>query len=158
MKNRLFKVMLTMGAVAMICACGDDSGSGNDTPVTNSADSGSQANACAAFTVFQDGWIVELAPGDYWVIDKATSSTGAGLVYDKAGAPIEGNVFARDENGVGHIFNAEGRFLDLDMATLTYCAKNATIDPNTGEVIKSSESSVPVESSGAVCSVVSEAV
>lgn len=150
MKNRLFKVMLAMGAVAMICACGDDSGSGNDTPVTNSADSGSQANPCAAFTVFQDGWIVELAPGDYWVIDKATSATGAGLVYDKAGAPIEGNVFALDENGVGHIFNAEGPFLDLDMATLTYCAKNATIDPNTGEVIKSSESSVPVESSGAV--------
>lgn len=150
MKNRLFKVMLTMGAVAMICACGDDSGSGNDTPVTNSADSGSQANPCAAFTVFQDGWIVELAPGDYWVIDKATSATGAGLVYDKAGAPIEGNVFALDENGVGHIFNAEGPFLDLDMATLTYCAKNATIDPNTGEVIKSSESSVPVESSGSV--------
>ena len=150
MKNRLFKVMLTMGAVAMICACGDDSGSGNDTPVTNSADSGSQANPCAAFTVFQDGWIVELAPGDYWVIDKATSATGAGLVYDKAGSPIEGNVFALDENGVGHIFNAEGPFLDLDMATLTYCAKNATIDPNTGEVIKSSESSVPVESSGSV--------
>ena len=40
MKNRLFKVMLATGAVAMICACGDDSGSGNDTPTTNSADSG----------------------------------------------------------------------------------------------------------------------
>ena len=66
MKNRLFKVMLATGAVAMICACGDDSGSGNDTPATNSADSGLPVtNPCAGYTVFHAGWIVELAPGDY---------------------------------------------------------------------------------------------
>ena len=149
MKNRLFKVMLATGAVAMICACGDDSGSGNDTPATNSADSGLPVtNPCAGYTVFHAGWIVELAPGDYWVVDKATSSTGAGLVYDKTGNLVDNTFFILDENGIGHIFNAEGSFLDLNMAVQTFCEANASIDPYTGEVIKSSES-VPPTSSGA---------
>ena len=149
MKNRLFKVMLATGAVAMICACGDDSGSGNDTPATNSADSGLPVtNPCAGYTVFHAGWIVELAPGDYWVIDKETSTSGQGVVYDKTGNVVPGNFFALDETGVGHIFDAEGIFLDLNMAVQTFCEANASIDPYTGEVIKSSES-VPPTSSGA---------
>ena len=149
MKNRLFKIMLATGAVAMICACGDDSGSGNDTPATNSADSGLPVtNPCAGYTVFHAGWIVELAPGDYWVIDKATSSTGAGLVYDRTGNLVDNTFFILNENGIGHIFNAEGSFLDLNMAVQTFCEANASIDPYTGEVIKSSES-VPPTSSGA---------
>jgi len=149
MKNRLFKVMLATGAVAMICACGDDSGSGNDTPTPNSADSGLPVtNPCAGYTVFHAGWIVELAPGDYWVVDKETSTSGQGVVYDKTGNVVPGNFFALDEAGVGHIFDAEGIFLDLNMAVQTFCEANASIDPYTGEVIKSSES-VPPTSSGA---------
>ena len=150
MKNRLFKVMLTMGAVAMICACGDDSGSGSDTPATNSVDSGSQPNSpCAGYMVFKDGWIFDLGIGEYWVIDQATSQTGAGSIYDKDGKVVEGLYFTLSEDGVGHIMDAEGPYVDVNMSAQVFCNKNASIDPNTGEVVKSSESAAP-QSSAAV--------
>ena len=150
MKNRLFKVMLAMGAVAMICACGDDSGSGSDTPATNSVDSGSQPNSpCAGYMVFKDGWIFDLGIGEYWVIDQATSQTGAGSIYDKDGKVVEGLYFTLSEDGVGHIMDAEGPYVDVNMSAQVFCNKNASIDPNTGEVVKSSESAAP-QSSAAV--------
>ena len=105
MNRRLFKSIVAAGAVAMICACGDDSGSGNDTPTTNSADSGLPVtNPCAGYTVFHAGWIVELAPGDYWVVDKETSTSGQGVVYDKTGNVVPGNFFALDLVAEGYDF------------------------------------------------------
>ena len=56
MKRKLMKSMIAAGAVAMICACGDDSASSN--PATPIAD-----NACAKAVVMADAWLL-----NNWVI------------------------------------------------------------------------------------------
>ena len=159
MKNRLFKVMLTMGAVAMICACGDDSGSNGNAENTTvpTSDSGvtptsAENSVCANFVVFHTGWVLDAIPEDgYWVLDKETTLAGKGIVYRMDGDSIPGLFFVMSEDGVSNIMVGDEPFMAIDMATLPLCEKNATIDPETGEIIKSSESSAPA-SSGAVAS------
>ena len=120
MKRKLFKSMIAAGAVAMICACGDDAASSN--PVDPIAD-----NACAKAVVTADAWLL-----NNWVIyadGNVTDLTGTavgyfdsatGVVMDLAGAPLAQNV---------------------NLADLTACAANATVDPNTGAIEKFSSSS-----------------
>ena len=120
MKRKLFKSMIAAGAVAMIYACGDDAASSN--PVDPIAD-----NACAKAVVTADAWLL-----NNWVIyadGNVTDLTGTavgyfdsatGVVMDLAGAPLAQNV---------------------NLADLTACAANATVDPNTGAIEKFSSSS-----------------
>ena len=112
--------MIAAGAVAMIYACGDDAASSN--PVDPIAD-----NACAKAVVTADAWLL-----NNWVIyadGNVTDLTGTavgyfdsatGVVMDLAGAPLAQNV---------------------NLADLTACAANATVDPNTGAIEKFSSSS-----------------
>ena len=139
MKKRFLKLMAAAGVAVCLGACSDDSGSnGNDTP----ANGNGTVNACAGYTVFHAGWILELAPGEYWVIDKETATSGQGVIYDKTGNVVAGNFFTVDEAGIGHIFDAEGPFVDVNMAVQTFCEANAYIDPGTGDVVIVSSSSV----------------
>ena len=124
MKQKLFKSMIAAGAVAMICSCGDDSASSN--PATPIAD-----NACAKVVVTADAW---------------TFNTGAADVVIYA----DGNVTDAAGQSYGHFDAATGVVTDLngtpiatgvDVADLTACAANATIDPNTGTIEKFSSSS-----------------
>ena len=112
------KSLIAAGAVAMICACGDDSASSPATPIAD--------NACAKAIVTADAWLL-----NNWVIypdgnvtDFAGTAVGYyadGVVMDLAGAPLAQNV---------------------NLADLTLCAANATLNPNTGAVEKLSSSSV----------------
>ena len=118
MKRKLMKSLIAAGAVAMICACGDDSASSPATPIAD--------NACAKAIVTADAWLL-----NNWVIypdgnvtDFAGTAVGYyadGVVMDLAGAPLAQNV---------------------NLADLTLCAANATLNPNTGAVEKFSSSSV----------------
>ena len=126
MKRKLFKSILTASAVAMICACGDDS-SASSNPVNPITDS-----ACAKVVVTAD---------NAWVFNTGTADVviyADGNVTDAAGQPF------------GHFDSATGVVMDLngapiatgvDVAALTACAANATVDPNTGAIEKFSSSS-----------------
>ena len=146
MNRTTFKYVTAAGVMAAFCACGDDSGSTSDAVVTPSQVS----NPCSPYTVFHAGRILDLAAGEYWVLDEASLQTaGVGDVYDKDGKKLEGYRYSL-EGDIVSIFDPEELVVSASMQTLLRCDVNATIDPYTGEVIKSSESSVPVESSGAV--------
>jgi len=119
MKRKLMKSMIAAGAVAMICACGDDSASSN--PATPIAD-----NACAKAVVTADAWLLNnwVIYADGNVTDLAGTAVGYyadGIVMDLAGAPLAQNV---------------------NLADLTACAANATINPDTGLPVMLSSSSV----------------
>ncbi len=118
MKRKLMKSMIAAGAVAMICACGDDSASSN--PATPIAD-----NACAKAVVMADAWLLNnwVIYADGNVTDLAGAAVGYyadGIVMDLAGAPLAQNV---------------------NLADLTACAANASINPDTGLPVKLSSSS-----------------
>lgn len=118
MKRKLFKSMIAAGAVAMICACGDDSASSN--PATPIAD-----NGCAKAVVTADAWLLNnwVIYADGNVTDLAGNAIGyfdAGIVMDLNGAPLAQNV---------------------NLADLTACAANASINPDTGLPVKLSSSS-----------------
>ena len=132
MKRKLFKSMIAAGAVAMICACGDDSASSN--PATPIAD-----NGCAKAVVTADAWLLNnwVIYADGNVTDLAGNAIGyfdAGVVMDLNGAPLAQNV---------------------NLADLTMCPANAAVDPQTGVIEKFSSSSVttdptnPTSSAGA---------
>ena len=113
MKRKLFKSMIAAGAVAMICACGDDSASSN--PATPIAD-----NGCAKAVVTADAWLLNnwVIYADGNVTDLAGNAIGyfdAGIVMDLNGAPLAQNV---------------------NLADLTACAANASINPDTGLPVK----------------------
>ena len=124
MKQKLFKSMIAAGAVAMICACGDDSAANNPaTPIAN--------NACASAVVTADAWLFD---------------TGAGYLVVYA----DGNVTNAAGQPVGYFDSAAGIIMDLtgapiaqgvDIAALTACAANAIKDPVTGDIEKLSSSS-----------------
>ena len=126
MKRKLFKSILTASAVAMICACGDDS-SASSNPVNPITDS-----ACAKVVVTADNaWVFNTGAADVVIY-------ADGNVTDAAGQPF------------GHFDSATGVVMDLngapiatgvDVAALTACAANATVDPNTGAIEKFSSSS-----------------
>ena len=97
MKQSIFKTMIAASTVAMICACGDDSGNssepGNGTEISsNSAQAPGGNNGepgnnpvndpCAKYKVIAAGWIEDIGNGEYLVIDQATAGTGRGTVYD----------------------------------------------------------------------------
>ena len=122
MKRKLFKSMIAAGAVAMICACGDDSASSN--PATPIAD-----NGCAKAVVTADAWLLNnwVIYADGNVTDLAGNAIGsfdAGVVMDLNGAPLAQNV---------------------NLADLTMCSANATVDPQTGVIEKFSSSSVTTD-------------
>ncbi|WP_405341433.1 glycosyl hydrolase family 5 [Fibrobacter sp.] len=124
MKRKLFKSILTASAVAMICACGDDSASSN--PATPIAD-----NACAKAVVTADAWIFNTG-----VVDVVIYTDGN--VTDAAGQPYG---YYDSATGVVMDLNGSPIATGVDVANLTACAANATINPNTGTIEKFSSSS-----------------
>ena len=149
MKHKLFKTMVAASSIAMICACGDDSSSGatdetNNTTLSSavvnpgssaSIDPGSSENAvpdspCNKVQLLAPAWLLDVGTG-YMVIHTDNSVT------DASGNPLgtlsEGNIV--DITGTPLV---QG----VDLTTLTICDANATIDPNTGEVVSQSSSSV----------------
>ena len=127
MKRKLFKSILTASAVAMICACGDDS-SASSNPVNPITDS-----ACAKVVVTADNaWVFNTGAADVVIY-------ADGNVTDAAGQP-----FGHFDSATGVIADLSGNIVvqNVDVATLTSCPANATIDPNTGAIEKFSSSSM----------------
>ena len=127
MKRKLFKSMLTAGTVAMICACGDDS-SASSNPVNPITDS-----ACAKVVVTADNaWVFNTGAADVVIY-------ADGNVTNAAGQP-----FGHFDSATGVIADLSGNIVAqyVDVATLTSCPANATIDPNTGAIEKFSSSSM----------------
>ena len=125
MKRKLFKSMIAVGAVAMICACGDDAASSNPVdPITDSA--------CAKVVVTADNaWVFNTGAADVVIY-------ADGNVTNAAGQP-----FGHFDSATGVIADLSGNIVAqyVDVATLTSCPANATIDPNTGAIEKFSSSS-----------------
>ena len=142
MKNRLFKTMVAVGTVAMLCACGDDSSSNttnaNTNPGISSASTTPEASPCNGVVSAADTWLFDTGNG-YWVI------YGDGAVTDAAGnlvaAFIDGSIMTLD--GVPAVSG-------IDLNTLTPCKANAVIDPQTGEVVLLSSASVDQGSSASM--------
>ena len=149
MKYKLFKTMVAASSVAMICACGDDSTSGatdetNNTTLSSavvnpgSSEStipGSSENTvpdspCSKVQLLAPAWLLDVGTG-YMVIHTDNSVT------DASGNPLgtlsEGNIV--DLTGTPLVNG-------VDLTTLTICDANATIDPNSGEIVSQSSSSV----------------
>ena len=127
MKRKLFKSILTASAVAMICACGDDS-SASSNPVNPITDS-----ACAKVVVTADNaWVFNTGAADVVIY-------ADGNVTNAAGQP-----FGHFDSATGVIADLSGNIVAqyVDVATLTSCPANATIDPNTGAIEKFSSSSM----------------
>ncbi|MCQ2054922.1 MAG: glycosyl hydrolase family 5 [Fibrobacter sp.] len=139
MKGYSAKSLMALGAMMMVCSCGDDSNDG-------SAVSPNPQGNCAAYTVFSAGWIQDFGDGTYWVLDQASAAAGNGVVFDASGNPVAGAYFVIDGE-VGTVFDSEGPYVTLNMPTQLLCPANAT-KTETGEIIKSS-SSVVANSSAA---------
>ena len=147
MKRKLFKSMLAAGAVAMICACGDDTSNssqpspGNGTDLSsNSAQTPGDSNKnnandpCAKYKVVAPGWIEDIGGGDYLVIDQATSGTDRGIVYDSDGKVSSYYYYEEEKNGfkIGHVYeiiNGEKDiWIDMNMAVKQFCQANTAAD------------------------------
>ena len=179
MKRKLFKSMIAAGAVAMICACGDDSASSgaSDQPIpgisSESADPQNQQNPglssantnpqnptssstepvadnpCNKLVLTSAAWLLNV--GTEWLI------YSDGSVTDFAGNNV--GLYA---DGVINNIAGEPVMQNVDLTVLPICQPNATVDPKTGEVTVVSSSSVggtnptsstgttPVESSSSV--------
>ena len=120
MKRKLFKTMIAAGAVAMICACSDDSGSSSPTVVDT---------PCANVTVTADAWLFDSGNGYLTIYSDGTVKDAAGNAY---------GTFAE-----GTITDAAGNIVaqNIDVAGLTLCPANAFVDPNTGNVERYSSAS-----------------
>jgi hypothetical protein len=136
MKRKLFKTMIAAGAVAMICACGDDAATKAADAIGGVGSSGSTSPAvdspCNGVVSAADTWLFDTGNG-YWVI------YADGAVTDAAGNPVavfvDGSIMTLD--GVPAVSG-------IDLNTLTPCKANAVIDPQTGELtILSSASADP---------------
>jgi len=161
--------MIAAGAVAMICACGDDAASNTTNVVINQTPSsaslvpggnptssnaainegGSSASTvpepspCSEVIATADAWLFDTGAG-YWMIYPD------GAVTDAA----TGNLIAYYADGVIMTLEAAPIFNGVDLNALTVCKANATVDPGTGEVIVQSSSSAeplnPTSSAGTV--------
>lgn len=136
MKRKLFKTMIAAGAVAMICACGDDAATKAADAIGGVGSSGSASPAvdspCNGVLSAADTWLFDTGNG-YWVI------YADGAVTDAAGKPVaafvDGSIMTLD--GVPAVSG-------IDLNTLTPCKANAVIDTQTGELtILSSASADP---------------
>ena len=142
MKRKLFKTMIAAGAVAMICACGDDAATKAADAIGGVGSSGSTSPAvdspCNGVVSAADTWLFDTGNG-YWVI------YGDGAVTDAAGNPVavfvDGSIMTLD--GVPAVSG-------IDLNTLTPCKANAVIDPGTGEVVLLSSASVDQGSSASM--------
>ena len=156
MKRKLFKSMIAAGAVAMICACGDDSASSgaSDQPLpglssdstnpqnpglssantdpqnpTSSATEPVADNPCNKLVLTSTAWLLNV--DTEWLIyadGNVTDLAGNAIGYFDAGVVM-------DLNGVPLAQN-------VDLTVLPVCQPNATVDPQTGEVTVVSSSSV----------------
>ena len=115
--------MIAASAISMICACSDNAKS-HETPISPVEDT-----PCSAAIVTDDAWLIDSGNG-YWVIYPT------GVVTDAAGNSIA--VF----DGI-NILATDGKPLiqGVNTSDLPVCSKNATIDPNTGNVITLSSAS-----------------
>ncbi|WP_294113691.1 glycosyl hydrolase family 5 [uncultured Fibrobacter sp.] len=136
MKRKLFKTVIAAGAVAMICACGDDAATKAADAIGGVGSSGSASPAvdspCNGVLSAADTWLFDTGNG-YWVI------YADGAVTDAAGKPVaafvDGSIMTLD--GVPAVSG-------IDLNTLTPCKANAVIDTQTGELtILSSASADP---------------
>ena len=142
MKRKLFKTMIAAGAVAMICACGDDAATKAADAIGGVGSSGSTSPAvdspCNGVVSAADTWLFDTGNG-YWVI------YADGAVTDAAGNPVavfvDGSIMTLD--GVPAVSG-------IDLNTLTPCKANAVIDPGTGEVVLLSSASVDQGSSASM--------
>jgi hypothetical protein len=167
MKRKLFKSMIAAGAVAMICACGDDansSGASDQQPLsgfssetsnpqnpglssaitdpqnpTSSASEPVAANPCNKLVLTSVAWLLNV--DTEWLIYPD------GRVTD-----FTGNNVGSYADGVIHNFAGEPVMQGVDLTVLPICQPNATVDPHTGEVTVVSSSSVggtePTSSTG----------
>jgi len=165
MNRKLFKSVIAAGAVAMICACGDDAKStaandlpnselssssvGSQNPVLSSSSVNAQNpassdseirvnNPCNKVALTSTAWLLDVA-GESWGI------YADGRVTDAAGNSI--GTFAE-----GTIVNALGQVVmeNVDLTVLPICEANATVDPKTGDVtLLSSASADPTSSADA---------
>lgn len=141
MKGYFVKSLMALGAMMMVCSCGDDSSDGSavsPNPPVN--------DPCAAYTVFSAGWIQDFGDGTYWVLDQASAAAGMGTIFDANGNPVTGAYFVIDGD-VGSVFDSEGPYVTLNMPAQLLCQANAT-KTETGEIIKSSSSVVTNPSAG----------
>ena len=179
MKRKLFKSMIAAGAVAMICACGDDSNSSgaSDQPIpgisSESADPQNQQNPglSSAITDPQNPTSSSTEPvadnpcnklvltSAAWLLNVGTEW----LIYsDGSVTDFAGNNVGLYADGVINNVAGEPVMQNVDLTVLPICQPNATVDPKTGEVTVVSSSSVggtnptsstgttPVESSSSV--------
>lgn len=110
----------------MICACGDN---GTTNPSNSVADA-----SCAKATLTAQAWIFNAGSGDWFILQD-------GNVIDAAG-----NVVAYYADGIVMDLSATKAIATgVDLATLTYCEANATINPVTGEPEKFSSSSIATD-------------
>ena len=156
MKQKLFKTMIAAGAVAMICACGDDSNSSgaSDQPLpglssdstnpqnpglssantdpqnpTSSATEPVADNPCNKLVLTSTAWLLNV--DTEWLIYPD------GRVTDFAGNDV--GLYA---DGVINNIAGEPVMQNVDLTVLPICQPNATVDPQTGEVTVVSSSSV----------------
>jgi hypothetical protein len=125
MKRKLFKSVLSASAVAMICACGDDAASSN--PVNPISDS-----PCARVVVTANAWVFNTGSADVVIY-------ADGNVTNAVGQPFG---YFDPTTGVVMDLNGSPIATGVDVAALTACVANATVDPNTGAIEKFSSSSV----------------
>ena len=141
MKHKLFKTMIAISSIAMICACGDDSGNTSEpnNGGTDLSSSSAQQNdnggiivkdPCAKYKVVSPGWVEDLGNGDYLVIDQASTESGRGIVYDTAGK-VTSYYFTLevvDQVLIGHVYDNEGIWIDMNMSVKPFCQANTTPD------------------------------
>ena len=139
MKRKLFKTMIAAASVAMICACGDDSASNSDNsigagssasvdPLNPSSDSQSPQDPCSGVVVLSDAWIVNIGTSVLVVYPDGAVTDAMGTLY---------GVFDGEK-----IIDAAGNpVVEIpDVLALTGCKANASIDPQSGEIVMSSSS------------------
>ena len=180
MKRKLFKSMLTAGAVAMICACGDDansSGASDQQPLsglsseTSNPQNQQNPGLSSAITDPQNPTSSSTEPvadnpcnklvltSAAWLLNVGTEW----LIYsDGSVTDFAGNNVGLYADGVINNVAGEPVMQNVDLTVLPICQPNATVDPKTGEVTVVSSSSVggtnptsstgttPVESSSSV--------
>ena len=164
MNCKLFKSVIAAGAVAMICACGDDTKTITANDASNNELSSSSvvqqnpelssSSVNAGNPASSDSEIRVNNPCDKvvltstaWLLDIGSASRviyADGRVTDAAGNSI-GTLVG------GSIVNAAGQVVvtNVDLTILPICEANASVDPKTGDVTPlSSASANPTSSAG----------
>ena len=152
--------MLTAGAVAMICACGDDansSGASDQQPLsglsseTSNPQNQQNPGLSSAITDPQNPTSSASEPVAANPCDKLVLTSAAWLlnvdtewlIYpDGRVTDFTGNNVGSYADGVIHNFAGEPVMQGVDLTVLPICQPNATVDPHTGEVTVVSSSSV----------------